>query len=342
MAIRRKEITMRKIMVLGGGAWGTAISNLLANNLSQNIYLWALEREIVREINEKNENSKFLPDINLSKKVIAVHSYEKIESDRIFIAAPSQYIYNLIKNLYTLNQKRSFTAEITFILCSKGIDIKRKALLSNLIKEIYPKSKVLVLSGPTFAKTLAQKKPTAATLAFKEKKIGIEVSKMLCNDYFKIYTTRDVIGVQINGTLKNVLALAAGITEGSDLGENARAAIITRGIQEIVRVIISLGGKKETVFGLSGLGDILLTCNSHNSRNFSMGYKLGKGDSIEKIISGRAQVTEGFENIKFINYIRKKHKLHLPIFEAVYKILIEKESIKKVAKNLLDRTTKKE
>ena len=166
MAIRRKEITMRKIMVLGGGAWGTAISNLLANNLSQNIYLWALEREIVREINEKNENSKFLPDINLSKKVIAVHSYEKIESDRIFIAAPSQYIYNLIKNLYTLNQKRSFTAEITFILCSKGIDIKRKALLSNLIKEIYPKSKVLVLSGPTFAKTLAQKKTYCSYVGF--------------------------------------------------------------------------------------------------------------------------------------------------------------------------------
>ena len=165
---------------------------------------------------------------------------------------------------------------------------------------------------------------------------------MLCNDYFKIYTTRDVIGVQINGTLKNVLALAAGITEGLDLGENARAAIISRGIKEVTMIVVSLGGKKETVFGLSGLGDILLTCNSHNSRNFSMGYKLGKGVSIEKIISGRIQVTEGFENIKFINYVRKKYNLHLPIFEAVYKIIIKKDDIKKTTKRLLDRTIKEE
>ena len=172
--------------------------------------------------------------------------------------------------------------------------------------------------------------------------IGKELSEILSNKYFRIYTSSDLVGVQINGTLKNVLAIAAGITDGLGLGENARAAIISRGIREVLRIVVCLGGKKETVLGLSGLGDILLTCNSHSSRNFSLGYKMGKGLSLERIIDSNLQVTEGLENIKFINYIGKKHNLHIPIFEGVYKIIIKKVDIKKVVKNLQDRTTKKE
>ena len=333
---------MKEILVLGGGAWGTAIANLLANNLSQNIYLWAIEKEVINDINKKNKNSQYLPDIILNKKVKGIDNLEKIKSNCIFIATPSQYVFTLIKKVYLKKHKQAFSSNPLFILCSKGIDLKRKAFLSDIIKKLVPISRVAVLSGPTFAKDLAKKKPTAATLAFKGKKIGSELSEILSNKYFKIYTSSDLIGVQINGTLKNVLAIAAGITEGLGLGENARAALISRGIKEVIRIVVCLGGKKETVFGLSGLGDILLTCNSHNSRNFSMGYKLGKGIALEKIMASRMQVTEGLENIKFINYIGKKHKLHIPIFESVYKIIIKKMQIKEVVEKLLHSTIKKE
>ena len=342
MVFRGKKPFMKNILVLGAGAWGTAIANLLAKNLSRKIYLWDLEEQVALSINEKNINFKYLPEIRINKKVIGINSIEKVEASFIFIATPSQHVYDLLKDLYSKKRKKVFSLNPTFVLCSKGIDLKRKCLLSDLIKKIDPTSKVAVLSGPTFANTLANKKPTAATLAFKEQKIGRELSSMLCNRYFKIYTTSDLIGVQVNGTLKNVLAIAAGITDGLGLGENARAAIISRGIQEVIRVVVCLGGRKATVLGLSGLGDILLTCNSHNSRNFSMGYKLGKGISLSKILSSRPQVTEGLENIKFINFIGKKYKLHIPIFESVYKILIENIPIPHEVNKLLDRTIKRE
>ena len=333
---------MKKILVLGGGAWGTALANMLADNLSIEIYLWALEEKVLNEINIKHQNSKYLPKKKLNKKVIGINSKKKIKANFIFITIPSQYVYDLMKNFSLKRNREIFSVNPTFILCSKGIDFKRKALLSELIKKIFPKSKISVLSGPTFANTLASRKPTAATLAVKTNKLGVELSNLLVNNYFKLYISSDLIGVQVNGTLKNVLAIAAGISEGLGLGENARAAIISRGIKEVLRIVISLGGKEETVYGLSGLGDILLTCNSHNSRNFSTGYKLGKRIPLEKIIKGKQQVFEGIENIRFIDYIRRKYKLHTPIFDSVYRIVEKKENIDKVVLSMLNRPTKRE
>ena len=334
---------MKESLIIGGGAWGTAIANLVAENSNKKTFIWTLEENVKRDINRSLVNKSFLPKIKLNKNIEATNNFIKPNSlDIVYIVVPSQYVHDVLKKFVIEREKYNLEINPIYVICSKGIDLKRKKFLSDIIYQITSSKKIAILSGPTFAVQLAKKMPSAVTLACKSKKQSEYIIKRLSNSYFRLYTTNDILGVQINGILKNVLAIAAGITEGLGLGENARAALITRGIKEIFIIMKCVGGKKNTVLGLSGLGDILLTCNSRHSRNYSFGFYLGKGKKLKNILSGNKQVTEGLENIKFIYFIKTKFKVDTPIFDSIYKILIQQVNIKKIVKELLKRPQKKE
>ena len=312
-------------IIFGAGAWGTTIANLIANNLNKETILWCYESEVAQNINQTHENKIYLPGIKINKKVIACTDIPVSKANFIFLANPSQNIYDMLKKIYEKKEFREINKKARYIICSKGIDSKRKKLLSSLVQEFFPKSNISVLSGPTFARELAIKNPTAVTLANQNLKTGKEIANLLKNNYFRIYLNRDIIGVQLCGVLKNILAIAAGISDGLDLGKNARAAIIARGIKEIINIVKCFGGKEKTVIGLSGIGDIVLTCNSKSSRNFKYGYEIAKGlIKIDKTRNSQ-EVTEGFENIKSIFYFKKKFNIEAPIIEAVNDIVVGKK-----------------
>ncbi|MBF95914.1 MAG: Glycerol-3-phosphate dehydrogenase [NAD(P)+] [Alphaproteobacteria bacterium MarineAlpha9_Bin4] len=327
---------MNNILVLGAGAWGTAIANLIAVNTKKNVYLWSLEEEVAKDINSGLINKKYLPNKKVSKYIIANSTLPKFNTEIIFVVIPSQFIFGFFdkfKSHFEKYKKKPYS----FIICSKGIDLKRKEFLSNIIKFIFPKSNIAVLSGPSFAVDVVNKKPTAVTLATKSSKLEKTIVNLLRNNYFRIYLSKDIIGVQINATMKNVLAIAAGLTEGLNLGENARAAILARGIKEIIRLTKAVGGKKETAIGLSGIGDIILTCVSKSSRNYKLGFMLGNGKNLRSIIGKNNYVTEGMENIKVVYYLKRKYKVNMPILEAVYSVLVNEKELDKVIKGLLSR-----
>ena len=322
--------------MLGSGAWGTAIADLIARNTNQNVYLWSYEKQVAEKINSELKNHKYLPNKKLSNKIIADSHLPYIKTEIIFVAIPSQFIFDFFKKTkahFKKYQKKTYN----FVICSKGIDYKRKKLLSDVIIDFFPTSKVAILSGPSFAIEVVNRKPTAITLATKSSQLASFTTTLLKNKYFRVYLTKDIIGVQINGTMKNVLAIAAGLSEGLNLGENARAAILARGIKEIIRLVKAVGGKKDTVLGLSGLGDIILTSVSRSSRNYNFGFMLGRGKKVKNLININKQVTEGAYNIKVIYFLKEKHKVNMPILDAIYKVLTKNYSFNKAIQDLLSR-----
>ena len=331
-----------KVLVIGAGAWGTSLANLIANNLDKEVSLWSYEKGLPEEINKKNLNSIYLPGIKINKKVIATNKIPNFKVKYIFLVSPSQKAYSVIRKIYKNKEFIDKNYKLSFIICSKGIDLKKRKLLSTIVKEFFPESDISVLSGPTFAHELAKKLPTAATLACEKIKTGREISNILANNYFRIYLNRDLTGVQISATLKNILAIAAGITAGLGLGNNARAALISRGIVEIKKIVVGIGGKEKTVMGLAGIGDILLTCNSRSSRNFDYGYNLGRSSFKKNLKKKNIQLTEGIENIKVIKHIKKNLNIETPIIDAVYDILIKNKNIEDIVRSLIERPIKEE
>ena len=330
-----------RILVLGAGAWGTAIANLLAENHNKKIFLWAFEKKVSEDINKKKMNSEFLPKIQLNKNIIAISDYSNMTPNYIFIVVPSQFVFSVVKK-YTDSITKESKKNISVIICSKGFDSKKRLLLSDVLKPFFSLKKIAILSGPSFAKLVVQKKPTAVTVASRDLVLSKKVRELLKNKQFRVYINNDIIGVQINGAIKNILAIAAGITEGLGYGENARAAIICRGINEIEKVSIAFGGKKQTTLSLSGIGDIFLTCSSVSSRNYKFGYLIGKGKNKNDILKSNNTVTEGVENCKSLYLIKKKYNLDTPILDSIYKILVKGYPVNKIVNFLLSRPLKKE
>ena len=277
-----------------------------------------------------------MPGKKLNKNILADIKLPNLHFKIIFVVIPSQFIFSFFKDFKNHFEKFNKDKH-NFVICSKGIDLQRKKLLSEVVKEFFPKSNIAILSGPSFANDVLNRKPTAVTLATKSSKLAKILVDLLSNNYFRVYVSKDIIGVQINGAMKNVLAIAAGMTEGLNLGENARAAILARGIKEITRLVQAVGGKKDTVLGMSGVGDIILTCVSKSSRNYNFGVMLGKGKKIKDIINKEKHITEGVENIKVVYFLKKKHNIQMPILEAVYKILVKGYHFNKVINSLLSR-----
>lgn len=321
-----------KIGVLGGGAWGTALA-MAAIRAERDVCLWAREAETVKAINETRENSVYLPGIPLADSLKANHDLESLrDRDAILLVCPAQHMGRMVADLTPC-----LAPSAALIICAKGIDAQSGHLMSDVIAPIAPGHPLAVLSGPTFAHEVARGLPCALTLACQDDGLRKSLIDSLASPEFRLYGSPDIIGAQVGGAVKNVLAIACGMVAGLTLGENARAAVITRGLSEMVRFGTALGAQKETLMGLSGLGDLLLTCSSTQSRNMSLGLALGQGQSLDEILSARNSVAEGFHSVKILTKLARNHGLDMPISFAVENILGGRGSVAALMQDLMNR-----
>ena len=320
-----------KIGVLGAGAWGTTISLLLSKK--NNVLLWANEKKVVHEINSKNKNSIFLPGIKLNKKIIATSNLKDLKDvEFLFVVVPTQYISSTLKKL-----KGKLNSKCRIVNASKGIEINSLNLISSIVKNHFTKNPISILSGPNFAKEISLGKPTASLIASKTIRESKIVSDLLGSPNFRPYLSNDIVGAQICGAMKNVYAIGCGIISGKKFGDNAVASIISRSFAEISLVCKKLGGKPETLVGLSGLGDLFLTCSSEKSRNFSLGLKIASGKKTSILLNSKNTVAEGAHTVKAIYKLAKKLKIDLPINNEIYQILYLNKDIDKSISELLNR-----
>ncbi len=329
---------MQKIGVLGAGAWGTALA-AAAVKAGRDTILWARESDVVVAVNMAHENTVFLPGITLDETLKATNNLSDLAgSDAILIVSPAQHLRSMSADLAA-----HIRPGVPVVICSKGIEVSTGKLLSDVLLETMPDNPVAVLSGPTFAAEVARGLPCALTLASTDKDIGDRLVKALGHATMRPYYNSDIVGAQIGGAVKNVLAIATGIVAGLGIGENARAAVITRGLAEIARFGSLYGAETETLMGLSGLGDLILTCSSTQSRNMSLGKAIGEGRSFKDIMAERNSVAEGAHTVDIVHKIACEKGLEMPITAAVYKILKEGQDVRAVTTQLLARpfTTEK-
>ncbi|VAX03190.1 Glycerol-3-phosphate dehydrogenase [NAD(P)+] [hydrothermal vent metagenome] len=321
-----------KVSVIGGGAWGTALATMAAR-AGRGILLWAREDGVVTSINETHENKDFLPGVPLHKSLKATGDIgEAADADIILLVVPAQFVRAI-----GLELKPYLKGSTPLVLCAKGIEQSSGKLMNEVISEILPKSPLVVLSGPTFAREVAQGLPSAVTIASKYQQIAQNVAETLGQPTFRPYLSSDVVGAEVGGAVKNVLAVACGIVAGLDLGENARAALITRGLAEMVRFGEIFGAKRETMMGLCGLGDLILTCSSAQSRNMSLGMALGQGKTVGDIMAGRKTVAEGYHTAGILAEIAARENIEMPIAGAVNEILHQGGDVKKIVQDLMNR-----
>ncbi len=326
---------MKRIAVIGAGAWGTtlALSALRAARGPREVMLWAHEPEVVTAVNEAHENPLFLPGVGLDPAITATNDPAVVEeADAVLLVTPAQFLRRVSERVAA-----HWPARAPAVICAKGIEQGTSALMTEVAAEILPEVPVAVLSGPTFAAEVARDLPTAVTLACADAATGRRLIETLGTARFRIYSSEDVVGAEIGGAVKNVLAIACGIVEGRGLGDNARAALITRGLAEIVRLGLAKGAKMETLMGLSGIGDLTLTCSSPQSRNMSLGIALGNGRSLEEIVAGRAAVAEGRFSAPSIAALAKRLSVEMPIVTAVDAVLAGRATIDEAIEDLLAR-----
>ena len=280
----------------------------------------------------------YLPNIKLSKLIIAQNDLNDVlDCDLLLMVTPAQFMRSILDDL-----KDSLSKEVPIVLCSKGIETKTLSLMSEIAESIIPNNPLAVLSGPSFAIDVVNNKPTAVTLACKNPAIGKSIADSINLATFRPYLSEDVIGAQIGGATKNVIAIAAGVVEGQNLGDSARAATIARGYSEINRLAVALGGQEETLAGLSGMGDLILTCNSETSRNFSLGMKLGQGLNANEATNNLSSVAEGMYSAKAIDKLSKKLGIEMPITNAVNDLIERNRSLGEIIDDLLSRPIRRE
>lgn len=327
---------MGYISVIGAGSWGTTLASILAEK-GYDVALWTHEEELAEYINRERINYIYLPDVKLPPMLTATHDIEVVAKARYILnVVPTQYIRHIFSQL-----KSHINEHSIIISASKGIEIKTFLTPSMILKEIFNKP-VSVISGPSFAKEVIAKQPTAVTLATEDTKTGLLLQEIFNTDYFRVYTHNDIIGVEIGGALKNIIAIASGMCDGLGLGYNARAALITRGLSEITRLGIRMNAKEITFSGLSGIGDLLLTCTSPLSRNYTVGYKLGQGLKLSDIISQTKYIAEGVTTTLSAYELSKSHGIEMPITEQVYLTLYKDKSPVEVVRDLMNRSLKSE
>ena len=328
---------MPSIGIIGAGAWGTALGQVYAKG-GRDTLIWARESEVTDAINAKHENTVFLPGIALDEGLKATNGLKDIlVQDIILVVTPAQYIRPTLEDI-----KTDIPEGKPIVICCKGIEIESGMLLSRVAEGIVPQATIAVLTGPTFASEIAQGLPGAVTVAAEDKETAQKLQEALGVKGFRPYITSDIVGAQLGGAIKNVIAIACGIVEGKKLGESARAALVTRGVAEIARLAIAMGAHKETLLGMCGIGDLMLTCASMQSRNFSLGFALGEGQSLEEILVTRNSVTEGIHTAKATLALAKKHAVDMPITEAVYNCLNEGVPIEAAIEDMLNRPFKYE
>jgi len=330
--------SFQRIGIIGGGAWGTALA-LVLQRAGRQALLWAREAEVVLSVNTRHENNFFLPGIELTAQIRATNNLSDLAAcDAVLLVTPTQYTRVTCKQF----AKGSGSHKPPIIICAKGLEAKTGKLLTEIVSEELPDRPVAVLSGPSFAIEVARDKPAALTLAVEDKQLGAAIAQGFSSRHFRLYHTPDIIGAQIGGAIKNVMAVACGITAGFRMGDNARAAIITRGLAEMMRFGAALGGRSETLMGLSGLGDLVLTCSSVQSRNMSLGMALGQGTILADILAKRAGVTEGVFTAAAAAALARKHNIEMPICTAVDAVLNRGATLEDTIEQLLSRPLKAE
>ncbi len=323
---------MDRISVIGGGAWGTALAQMLAA-AGRRTQIWAREDEVVAAINGEHINPLYLPDLPLHRNLRATGDLgEAAAADLFLLVTPAQFLRPVTAEL-----SQHADGGIPVAVCAKGIEIGSHALMSQVLAETMPQAPQAVLSGPTFAIEVARGQPTAVTLACADETLGERMVKAIGQPHFRPYWSGDVIGAQIGGAVKNVLAIACGIVEGRELGDNARAALMTRGLAEMMRYGALRGGRPETLMGLSGLGDLALTCNSLQSRNMSLGAELGKGRSMAEVLGERRSVAEGALTAGAIADHIAPLDIEMPICDAMDRILNKDADLDQTIQGLLQR-----
>lgn len=320
--------------IIGGGAWGTALAAVMAQ-IHDNVLLWAREEDVVRSINNSHENTLFLPRTPLSPKIEATPDLTRmVECEALLIVTPAQHVRATLSALPD--------TQAPLILCAKGIEADTQMLVSDVAAQVRPQNPLAVLSGPTFAHEVAAGKPTAVTLATANQALGSALMRSIATPSFRPYWSDDVVGAEIGGAVKNVLAIACGVVDGAGLGLNARAALIARGFAEMQRYGLSRGAKAETLAGLSGLGDLVLTCSSENSRNFSLGRGLGQGQTAESLLAERKTVAEGAFTAPVLLKSATELGVEMPIVSAVCALLTSVATVDAVVAELLARPLKSE
>lgn len=331
---------MDKILVIGGGSWGTAFANYLTIKYKE-IRIWVREKEIVDTIKLKRENTAFLPGIKVSETLIpAVNlKLEAENADIIIFAVPSKFIKSIFTELKGIVEKK------IFVNLSKGFEAKSLKTVSQLAVEVYGPDIInnwITISGPSFARELAQKHPTAVVAGSKNEDISQKIQRNFSSDILRIYRTDDLIGIEIGGSIKNTIAIASGIIKGSGFDFNTTASLVTRASMEISRFGVKFGARQETFWGLAGIGDLMLTCFGPLSRNFQLGIRIAKGETLEEIERTSKMIAEGVETTRAIRTLSKKLKIDMPISSKVYDVLFRKKKPKRAMKELMKRSLKPE
>ncbi|WP_320007528.1 NAD(P)H-dependent glycerol-3-phosphate dehydrogenase [Maridesulfovibrio sp.] len=328
-----------KIAVIGAGAWGTTLANTLAKK-GLDTHLWVREKELSDEINSTGYNSVFLPDFKLSENLKTSSDAGKVitGADYYILVVPSQFLRSAL-----IEMKQFFPQNPAVICASKGIELKSGAPMSQVVNEALDglNPRFAHLSGPTFAYELSSELPTSIVLGCEDDKLAAEVQELFSTSYLRIYTNPDYRGVEIGGAIKNIMAIAAGMADGLKFGHNTRAALITRGIAEMSRLGEAMGAQPSTFMGLSGMGDLVLTCTGDLSRNRQVGLKLGQGLKLSEILKMR-MVAEGVKTTESVHFLAQKLGVELPITEQVYKILYEDKDPATAVCDLMNRDLKAE
>jgi glycerol-3-phosphate dehydrogenase (NAD(P)+) len=322
-------MSFERLGIVGGGAWGTALAQVASTGGRQTL-LWALENEVVEAVNFRHENSLFLKGIPLNEAIRATSDLAELNScDAWIVVTPAQHMRSVLE--------QAGDCDRPLVLCSKGIEERSGKLLHEVAQELCPSAPIAVLSGPTFAHEVAAGLPTAVTLACADRHLGEALRARINLVNFRTYCTDDVAGAEAGGAVKNVLAIACGVVEGKRFGQNARAALIARGFAEMTRFGVAMGGRRETLAGLSGLGDLVLTCNSTSSRNFSLGKAIGEGGNVRELMQDRRTVAEGAHTAPVVHRIAVERDIDMPIVGAVNELLSGEVDIDELLETMLSR-----
>ncbi|WP_395670421.1 NAD(P)H-dependent glycerol-3-phosphate dehydrogenase [Phenylobacterium sp.] len=328
---------MKTAGVIGGGAWGTALASVCAR-AGLETTLWAREPEVVEAINGERQNSLFLPGVDLDPQIRATGDFVDLAGCDLILAVPPAQHLRATLAAFTPHARPG----LPIALCAKGVEQSTLKLMTEVLAEACPQAAPAVLSGPSFAGEVARGLPTAVTLACPDEALGWALVEALATPTFRPYLAADMIGAEAGGAVKNVLAIACGIVEGRGLGRSAHAALITRGFSELTRLAVALGGRPETVAGLCGLGDLVLTCSSPQSRNMSVGLALGAGKTLEEALAGKLSVAEGVASAPAVRQLAHKLGVDAPICDAVAAILAGEADVDAAIRGLLSRPLREE
>lgn len=319
-----------KVGLLGGGSWGTTVASLTARNCKT--LLWARNEKTVDEINQNHSNEKYLPNAKLPKALAATSSIEESvnSADVIIMGIPAQ------KTREVLTTAKPFIRPwVPIVSLSKGLEIGTRLRMTEVIEEVMPGHPVGVLTGPNLAKEIAVGQAAASVIAMVDNTIAGRLQQIFSTGLFRVYTNNDVIGCELGGALKNIIAIATGMGDGAKAGDNTRAAIITRGLSELTRLGVAMGGKPSTFAGLAGMGDLVATCGSSKSRNRHVGFQLGKGRKLAEIIEEMNEVAEGVKTAKVVMKLAEEYNVAMPIATEVYKVLYEGNTVNDAFRGLL-------